>query len=40
MQKTVFDETINELTCVEKKGGRKRSKKNKKYRRNRRKTRR
>lgn len=38
--KTVFDETINELTCVEKKGGRKRSKKNKKYRRNRRKTRR
>jgi len=39
----VFDKTINELTCVEKKGGKRyylRSKKNKKYRRNRRKTRR
>ena len=39
----VFDETIKELTCVEKKGGKRnylRSKKNKKYRRNRRKTRR
>lgn len=43
--KRVFDETINELTCVEKKGGKLkrnylRSKKNKKCRRNRRKTRR
>ena len=38
--KTVFDKTINELTCVEKNGGRKRSKKNKKYRRSRKKTRR
>jgi hypothetical protein len=41
----VFDKTINELTCVEKKGGKRkrnylRSKKNKKCRRNRRKTRR
>ena len=39
--KTVFDKTINELTCVEKKGGKHNyllSKKNKKYRRNRRKT--
>jgi len=41
--KRVFDKTINELTCVEKKGGKRnylRSKKNKKCRRNRRKTRR